>query len=108
MNFEAINFSDRLNLLKVFLKLPFYSSDKFSDMNVKEWLKTENQSQDVQDAFWKILAVGALNTSIEKASAKIFIDILKQIFLKGNKSATIVLPKYGLSESYCRNAEEFI
>jgi uncharacterized protein with NAD-binding domain and iron-sulfur cluster len=77
-------------------------------MNIKEWLEKENQSQNVQDAFWRILAVGALNTSIEKASAKIFIDILKQIFLNGNKAATIVLPKYGLSESYCKNAEEYI
>ena len=77
-------------------------------MNIKEWLEKENQSQDVQAAFWRILAVGALNTSIEKASAKIFIDILKQIFLKGNSAATIVLPKYGLSESYCKNAEEYI
>ncbi len=108
LNFGALKFSDRFNLLKVFLKLPFYSSDKFSEMNIKEWLKFENQSQAVQDAFWKILAVGALNTSIEKASAKIFIDILKQIFLKGNKSAKIVLPKYGLSESYCKNAEKYI
>ncbi|MDH3268422.1 MAG: hydroxysqualene dehydroxylase HpnE [Ignavibacteria bacterium] len=108
MNYGAIEVSDRFNLLKVFLKLPFYSSDKFSEMNIKEWLKFENQSQAAQDAFWKILAVGALNTSIEKASAKIFIDILKQIFLSGNKSATIVLPKYGLSESYCQNAEKFI
>jgi uncharacterized protein with NAD-binding domain and iron-sulfur cluster len=77
-------------------------------MNVKEWLRSENQSHAVQDAFWKILAVGALNTSIEKASAKIFIDILKQIFLKGNRSATIILPKFGLSESYCHKAEKFI
>lgn len=108
MNFTAINLSDRFNLLKVFLKLPFYSSDKFSEMNVKEWLNFENQSQTVQDSFWKILAIGALNTSIEKASAKIFIDILKQIFLKGNKSASIILPKYALSESYCSSAEKFI
>jgi uncharacterized protein with NAD-binding domain and iron-sulfur cluster len=77
-------------------------------MNIKEWLEKENQSQAIQDAFWRILAVGALNTSIEKASAKIFIDILKQIFMKGNKAATIVLPKYGLSESYCKNAEEYV
>jgi squalene-associated FAD-dependent desaturase len=108
MKFSAINLSDRFNLLKVFLKLPFYSSDKFSDMNVKEWLNFENQSQTVQDSFWKILSIGALNTSIEKASGKIFIDILKQIFLNGNKSATIILPKYGLSESYSRSAEKFI
>lgn len=108
LRFEAISFSERIKLLKVFIKLPFLSSDKFSKMNIKEWLEREKQSQNVQGSFWRILAVGALNTSIEKASAKIFIDILKQIFLKGNKAATIVLPKYGLSESYCKSAEEFI
>ncbi len=108
MRFKAISVSDRISLLKVFLKLPFYSSDKITRMTIKEWLEKENQSQNVQDAFWRILAVGALNTSIEKASAKIFIDILKQIFLKGNSAATIILPKYGLSESYCKNAEEYI
>jgi len=108
LRFEAISFSERIGLIKVFIKLPFLSSDKFSKMNIKEWLEKENQSQAIQDAFWKILAVGALNTSIEKASAKIFIDILKQIFLKGNKAATIILPKYGLSESYCKNAEKYI
>ena len=108
MKFGALTFSDRFNLLKVFLRLPFYSSNKFSNMNVTDWLRSENQSQAVQDTFWKILAVGALNTSIEKASAKIFIDILKQIFLKGNRSATIILPKFGLSESYCHKAEKFI
>ncbi|MFI5237314.1 MAG: hydroxysqualene dehydroxylase HpnE [Ignavibacteriales bacterium] len=108
MKFEAIKLSERLDLVKVLIKLPFNPSDKYSNMNVKQWLEYENQSQTIQDAFWKILVVGALNTSIEKASAKIFIDILKQMFLKGNKSAAIVLPKYGLSESYCKTAEKFI
>jgi hydroxysqualene dehydroxylase len=108
LNFKAINLKDRMNLLRVFLKLPFYSSSKFSNLNIKEWLEKEGQSKNVQEAFWKILAVGSLNTSIEKASAKIFIDILKQIFLKGSKAATIVLPKYDLSESYVKNAQEFI
>ncbi len=108
LNFKAISLKDRMNLLRVFLKLPFYSSSKFSNLNIKEWLEKEEQSKNVQEAFWKILAVGTLNTSIEKASAKIFIDILKQIFFKGSKAARIVLPKNGLSESYVKNAQEFI
>ncbi|MCU0414718.1 MAG: hydroxysqualene dehydroxylase HpnE [Ignavibacteriaceae bacterium] len=108
LKYDAIGLADRLSLLKVFFMLPFLSHYRFSNINIKEWLEKENQSQNVQDAFWGILAVGALNTSMQKASAKIFIDILKQIFLKGNKAATIVLPKYGLSESYCKNAEEYI
>jgi squalene-associated FAD-dependent desaturase len=108
VRFKALSLPERIMLTKVFLKLPFISPDTFSELNIKEWLSKENQPQNIQDAFWKILAVGTLNTGIEKASAKIFIDILKQIFLRGSKAAAIVLPKYGLSESYCRNAEEFI
>jgi len=108
LKFKAISFSERLKLLKLFIKLPLLNSELFSKMTISEWLEKENQSVEIQNAFWKILAVGALNTSIEKASAKIFIEILKQIFFGGNKAATIVLPKYGLSESYCHNAEEFI
>ena len=108
LRFNALTFNERLKLSKVFLKLPFYSSKKLSRLNIEQWLEKENQSPSIRQAFWRILAVGALNTSLEKASAKIFIDILKQIFLSGSKSANIVLPKYGLSESYCKNAEEYI
>ena len=108
LNYKAINLSERLKLIKIFLKLPFYPDKKLSSMNIREWLEKENQSGNVQNAFWKILAVGALNTSIEKASAKIFVDILRQIFLNGKSSSTIILPKLGLTESFCKNAEEFI
>lgn len=108
LRYKALNSSERLALIKVFLKLPFYSSNKLSGINIKEWLEIENQSKNVQDAFWRILAIGALNTSLEKASAKIFVDILRQIFLNGKSSSTIILPKLGLTESFCKNAEEFI
>ena len=108
LRYKAINFSERMGLIKVFLKLPFYSVKKLLRMNVKKWLESEKQSKNIQNAFWKILAVGALNTSLEKASAKVFVNILRQIFLNGTKAATILLPKFGLSESYCKNAEQFI
>jgi len=108
LNYKAITFAERLSLTKVFLKLPFYSGKKLTGMNIKGWLENENQTKNIQDAFWRILAVGALNTGIEKASAKIFVDMLKQIFLNGKKAATIILPEYGLSESFCDNAKDFI
>ncbi|MEJ2105324.1 MAG: FAD-dependent oxidoreductase, partial [Ignavibacteriaceae bacterium] len=108
LNYRAINFSERLRLIKVFFKLPFYSSKKLISLNIKDWLEKENQSGNVQNAFWRILAVGALNTSLEKASAKIFVDILRQIFLNGKNSSAIILPKFGLTESFCKDAGDFI
>ena len=108
LNYKAINLSERLRLIKVFFKLPFYSDKQLSSMNIRKWLEKENQSNSVQNAFWKILAVGALNTSLEKASAKVFVDILRQIFLSGKSSSAIILPKFGLTESFCNDAGDFI
>jgi squalene-associated FAD-dependent desaturase len=108
LRFKALTFAERLSLLRIFLKLPFFPTKKLSRLNIKQWLEKENQSENIENAFWRILAVGALNTSLEKASAKIFVDILKQIFLSDKKSARIVLPKYGLNESYAEDAEKFI
>ncbi|MHB8581429.1 MAG: hydroxysqualene dehydroxylase HpnE [Ignavibacteriaceae bacterium] len=108
LNYEAITFFERLKLLKFILMLPFTSNKKLERMNVSEWLKRGHQNDNIIKAFWRIIAVGALNTNIEKASARIFADILKKIFLRGNSSATVVLPSYGLSESYCNHAQKFL
>lgn len=108
LNYKAISISDRLVFLKFFLKLPFISSNSLNDLSVYDWLIKENQNKNIRKAFWEILTVGALNTNIKKASASTFALILKEIFLKGNKSATIILPKYGLSETYCNSAVDFI
>jgi len=108
LKFKAVSFANRLKLLKVLLKLPFYSPKKLSRMTVYDWLIKEDQDDQVMEAFWNILVIGALNTNIKNASAKMFVDILKEIFLNGNFAATIVIPKYGLSETYCEPAKSFI
>ncbi|MHB8337958.1 MAG: hydroxysqualene dehydroxylase HpnE [Ignavibacteriaceae bacterium] len=108
LNYKAITFFERLKLLKFILTLPFFPKKKLDHMNVAELLENGNQNENIRKAFWEIIAVGALNANIENASAKIFADVLRKIFFKGNSSSTIVLPLYGLSESYCNHAQKFI
>ena len=108
LNFEALSFIDRLRLLKFFLKLYFYSDEELKRLTVYQWLLLEGQNEEIRKAFWDFLAIGALNTNTKKASAKVFADILKEIFFKGNEAATIVLPANGLTESYCSEAQSFI
>jgi len=59
-------------------------------------------------SFWEILAVGALNSKMEEASAKIFVDILKVIFLEGNNASAMIIPKVGLSKAFIEPAVAFI
>jgi uncharacterized protein with NAD-binding domain and iron-sulfur cluster len=88
--------------------LPLSSDRDLSRMTIYDWMVQENQNEKIRKAFWEILTAGALNTSMYKASAKVFKDILLEIFYKGNKAASIILPKEGLSESYCNIAVSFI
>jgi len=108
LNFKAITITERLSLLKFVIKLPFKSHQKLSNKNVRDWLKEEKQSDDTINSLWTIIAVGALNTNINKASAFMFREILMKIFFNGNFASTVILPKYGLSDAYVKNAKEFI
>jgi squalene-associated FAD-dependent desaturase len=107
INYKVISFSERLKLLNFFLKIYFYSDEELEKLSVYQWLKLEGQTENVQHAFWEIISVGALNTSIKKASAKTFSDILKKIFFRGNKNAAIVIPDKGLSRAFYWDAAAF-
>ena len=108
LNYSAIKFSERLSILRLFLKLIFINPLKYENYSVEEWLKSENQNERIIKSLWEILVVGTLNTTAQKASAEIFIKILKVIFFTGNESSVIVLPETGLSEMYCENSKNFI
>ena len=107
-NYSALDFYDKIRFLALLIKLPFISEKSLENLNVKEWLERENQTPTIIKSFWEILCIGALNTTLEKASAKLFHKILLQMFFSGNFASTIILPKYGLSESIINPALSFI
>ncbi len=106
--YKAISFLDRLKIMKLMLRLTFIDINFLKELSIEEWLTTEGQSEQCKKSFWEIISVGTLNTNTKKASAYIFVQILKEMFFKGNFSSTIIIPKTGLSEMYCNNAQVFI
>ena len=108
IKYNILSTKEKISFIVFILKFPLLSEKSLKNLNVKEWLEEENQSINTIKYFWEILCVGALNTSLEKASALIFYKIMIQIFLKGNFASTIILPKYGLSESIVDPAVSFI
>ncbi|HCY77176.1 MAG TPA: hypothetical protein DHV28_14750 [Ignavibacteriales bacterium] len=108
MKYNVFDLGDKISFLSFLLKLPFLSKKTIINYNVKDWLLKENQNKKLMKSFWEILCVGALNSSVEKASALVFYEILLKIFFSGNFASTIILPKYGLSESFIIPAISFI
>ncbi len=108
MNYKALSVKERLKVIDFFLDMLFCYSCDLKDKTVSEWLKCKKQSDNSIKAFWEILVVGALNTTVDNASAEIFEEVLERIFLTGNKSASILLPKVGLTQLYVEDAVQFI
>lgn len=107
-SFDLFNLRDKYSLLKLLLKIKFINSDSLINLSVKDWLIQENQSKKANSLFWEIICVGALNTSTELASAKIFCDILKTIFWTNSEAYKIILPKNSLNETFINPAEDFL
>ena len=108
MNYNALRLKDRLKIIDVFLDLLCGYSNNLIGKTVKEWLDSKNQTKNNHKAFWDIIIAGALNTTSEKASAELFSEILKQIFLTDNASSVIIVPDSGMSDLYIKNAVNFI
>jgi len=108
VNFKALSIKERLKVIDFFLDLICCYSCDLKDKTVKDWLECKGQSENTIKSFWGILVVGTLNTTIEKASAEVFSEILQRIFLSGNNAATIVLPKASLEKFCIEDAIRFI
>ncbi len=108
LNFDLISFAERVGIVKFIAKLFFLNEKKTEDKTVLEFLKGNKQSENSIKVFWELLVVSTLNTPIKEASLRIFIKVLKEIFLNGNKASTIILPKYGLSELFSIPANEYL
>lgn len=106
--FPLLSIKDKSSLLKLLIKVKFLDSQSLSHLTIKEWLEKENQTQNSINLFWEVISVGALNTSTNIASAKLFCEILKQIFWTGVNSYKIVLPSNSLNKTFIDPAESFL
>lgn len=92
MNYHAIHLKSRLKIIDFFLDLICSNSEDFAGLNVKQWLENEKQPEEAIVNFWEIIVVGTMNTTLENASAKIFNEILREMFLNGNFASKFVIP----------------
>jgi len=106
--YKALTVKERISVLSFFVTHIIYNAGAEKDKPVSEWLRRGGQTENPVKCLWEILAVGILNSPIEKASAKLFRDALRQVFLTGNKSTKIVFAKNSLSETFAEKSRLFI
>lgn len=95
---QGISLSERFATVKWMLKLKKTSYSLTTDEPLKGFLLKNNQSNQIIKFLWEPLCLAALNTPIELASSKVFLNVLRDTF-NGNKSdSDFLIPKLDLSQ----------
>ncbi len=108
LRYRALSLRERFSVLRFFINDIIFNAHISKDITVAEWLKRGGQGKEEIECLWEILAVGTLNASMQKTSASLFRDILRELFLTGSESSKIVMPKNSLSHTFVFNAIRFI
>ncbi|MEW5797907.1 MAG: hydroxysqualene dehydroxylase HpnE [Bacteroidota bacterium] len=106
-----LSFTNRLKLLRVGIDVMLKNPDTnrhLHSISVSQWLKELDQPEENRKYLWDIIAIGALNDSLDKVSAALFAKVIKTAFFGSRKNASMVIPKKGLSTVLVDNAVEFI
>lgn len=106
--FEALSIRDRIKVIDFFLDLFFVDENDHKDQTINQFLIEKNQNPNIISRLWDVLAIGALNTTIDKADASIFIKILKTIFFEGNDASCIYMASTSLNDLFINKATEYI
>lgn len=108
LNFNLFTIRERVLLLKLFAKLIYANPNDIVNIDAENWLIRNGQTKNLLDKFWNHFIISTLNANPRNVSAEILVGILKTMFLRNNKSSTILIPKVGLSQLFYTGAENYI
>ncbi len=78
------------------------------DLTALELLQHEKQDSRLVQLLWEPLCLAALNTSIDVASAEVFLQVLRDTFCRNRHDSDLLLPKTDLSALLPDHACEYI
>jgi len=97
MRFNTISRSEKFKAILFFLKVKT-GLRSIDNITVRRLLLDNNQSENIIARFWEPYTLSTMNTRIDTASAKLFVNVLKMALLSGSDNSKLIIPKTGLSE----------
>jgi squalene-associated FAD-dependent desaturase len=94
---RGLGLSDRAAMIALLRALNKSNWDIGSDRSTTEWLFERKQTPQVVRRVWRPLALAALNTPLDRASAQIFANVLRDSLGATGAASEIWLPRADLS-----------
>jgi squalene-associated FAD-dependent desaturase len=105
---RGLSWKDRFSALKFSQQLRWNNFAIADDCSVAELLQKHHQSEILITALWEPLCLGALNTHIHEASAKLFLRTLSDSFQHSRRDSDLLLTRKNLGDVLPEPALDYI
>lgn len=101
LQFSAFSLAEKLQLCWFMIGLKIFKPT--DNETVLEYLQRRNINQKLITWLFEPITLATINTSIQKASAKLLVTVLEKALLAGGNKSAFVLPKKGLSQLFSQS-----
>ncbi len=103
----GLSMADRFHLLRAGLAISL-SSSVAADLTVSKWMDSLHQPESLRRRWWYPLSVSATNEQPARASADLFLRVLKRAFYGTPRDSSFGIMTVGLGELYTEQSRRFI
>ncbi len=96
---EELSLLDKLLAMKMIAKLRL-GILKYAGKTCGELFGAEDQNERVVEILWEPVILATLNTKAAMASAELFAEVIKQVFLGNDFNSNMIIPKCGLNNLF--------
>lgn len=108
LNAQGLTWDDRIEAARFMLQLRRMRFKLPQDVTVGELLTQHKQSTNLTIKLWEPLCIAALNTPVQKASAQILLNVLRDALNQTRADSNMLLPRLDLTALFPQRAAHFV
>jgi len=105
---KGLAISDRIQAARFMLAMRCIKFKLPQDISTLELLRTHGQSENLIRLMWEPICISALNTPAQKASAQVFLNVLRDSLNGSFADSEMLLPRLDFSALFPNRAAEFV
>ena len=105
---QGLNWGERIKAARFMLALRGMRFRLAQDMTVAELLKQYGQDADLSLKLWEPLCIAALNTPMQKASAQVLLNVLRDALNRKRADSDMLLPRIDFTTLFPHRAAAYV
>ncbi|PPC92634.1 MAG: desaturase [Methylotenera sp.] len=105
---KGLSLSERIAAITLMHRLKSSTFHLSKDLPLWQFLTSQQQSERLIEMLWEPLCLAALNTPLEIASTRVFLNVLKDSFTGNKSNSDFLLPKLDLSQVLAQPVAQYI